>query len=118
MLWFSVNFIIFLGLIPRILQFSWNLIRIDSKTVEKYIDILGKCYIIFQLPSFASRYFWRTTSKKEIDLIEEEDGKITAYEFKWNPEENASCPKPFAEAYPGATFKTITPSNIYEFLVE
>ena len=68
--------------------------------------------------SFASRYFWRTTAKKEIDLIEEEDGKITAYEFKWNPEENASCPKSFAEAYPGATFKTINPSNVYEFLVE
>ncbi len=37
--------------------------------------------------SFASKYFWRTTAKKEIDLIEEEDGKITAYEFKWNPED-------------------------------
>ena len=55
--------------------------------------------------------------KKEIDLNEEEDGKITAYEFKWNPEEKVPCPKAFAEAYPEAYFKIINPSHVAEFLL-
>ncbi|MBP5691872.1 MAG: ATPase, partial [Bacteroidaceae bacterium] len=67
--------------------------------------------------SFAGKYFWRTTTRKELDLIEEEDGKIAAYEFKWNPEEQASLPKSFAEAYQEATFRTVNPSNFYEFLL-
>ena len=67
--------------------------------------------------SFAGKYFWRTTAKKEIDLVEEEDGKITAYEFKWNPDESAPCPKAFAQAYPEADFKVITPANIHDFLL-
>jgi len=67
--------------------------------------------------SFASKYFWRTTAKKEIDLIEEEDGRITAFEFKWNSDEGASCPKAFAEDYPDADFKVITPASIHEFLL-
>lgn len=57
------------------------------------------------------------SGKKEIDLIEEEDGKITAYEFKWNPEEKAPCPKAFAEAYPEASFKIVNPSNVDMFLL-
>ncbi len=28
-------------------------VGIDDKTVEKYIDILEKCYIVFRLPSYA-----------------------------------------------------------------
>lgn len=38
-------------------QVSYNelsqMVGIDAKTVEKYIDILEKCYILFRLPSFA-----------------------------------------------------------------
>ena len=34
---------------------------------------------------FVNRYFWRTTQQQEIDYIEEADGVLTAYEFKWNP---------------------------------
>ena len=33
---------------------------------------------------FIKSYFWRTTSQQEIDYIEEIDGKISAYEIKWN----------------------------------
>jgi len=30
----------------------------------------------------ANQYFWRTWEKKEIDLIEEREGRLFAYEFK------------------------------------
>ena len=34
---------------------------------------------------FSNNYFWRTYDKKEVDFVEERDGKLFGYEFKWNP---------------------------------
>lgn len=164
-------------------QVSYNelsgLVGIDAKTVEKYIDILEKSYIVYRLPSYAKNmrneikfsrkiyfsdmgirnavignfapmemrsttevghiwenfimterrkklsydnsftqsYFWRTQQNKEIDLIEESDGKLSAYEFKWNPDEKSKAPQKFMDAYPGAEYSTITPKNIEGFLL-
>lgn len=163
-------------------QVSYNevgmLVGLDSKTVEKYITILEKSYIIFRLTSlarnirnelkssrkiffwdlgirnavignltqienrqdagalwenfviaermkmlayngsFAQTYFWRTKQQQEIDYIEEEDGKIKAFEFKWNPNKAAAkCPDSFLTAYQNPEFKVITPRNVDEFLL-
>lgn len=62
-------------------------------------------------------WFWRTTAMQEIDLIEEGNGKLAAFEFKWNPKRAAKFPKSFADNYTGATFKVITPENMEEFLL-
>ena len=155
-----------------------RLVGLDSKTVEKYIDILEKSFIIFRMPSFsrnlrnelkttrkiffwdlgirnavignlsqvenrqdtgalwenfviaermkllayqdsfAQSFFWRTKQQKEIDYIEEEDGRIRAFEIKWNPNKSATkCPESFLSAYPDAEYKVITPDNIEEFLL-
>jgi hypothetical protein len=32
---------------------------------------------------YANNYFWRTWNQKEIDRVEERDGKLFGYEFKW-----------------------------------
>ena len=163
-------------------QVSYNevgmLVGLDSKTVEKYITILEKSYIIFRLTSlarnirnelkssrkiffwdlgirnavignltqienrqdagalwenfviaermkmlayngsFAQTYFWRTKQQQEIDYLEEEDGKIKAFEFKWNPNKAAAkCPDSFLKAYQNPEFKVITPQNVDEFLI-
>lgn len=47
----------------------------------------------------ASSYFWRTAQKQEIDYIEEREGKLFAFEFKWNPKAKAKIPKTFTCAY-------------------
>jgi predicted AAA+ superfamily ATPase len=65
---------------------------------------------------FCNTYFWRTYSQQEIDLIEERDGALFAFEFKWNPNKTPKIPKAFAELYPNATFECISPSNFLEFL--
>ena len=162
-------------------QVSYNevgeLVGLSPKTVERYIDILEKAYIIFRLgsfprnlrnelktrrkiyfwdtgirnavignlaqienrndvgelwenfiiaermkqnsyrSSFAQTGFWRTKQQKEIDYIEEEDGQLRAFEFKWNIRKSkVKCPEAFASAYPDAAFKVITPQNIEEFI--
>lgn len=67
---------------------------------------------------FYQFYFWRTTEQQEIDWIEESDGQISAYEFKWQNAAKAKLTKTFANAYPNHTFKAIDKENYWEFLVE
>ena len=33
---------------------------------------------------FKNYYFWKTYNQKEIDIVEEYNGKLEAFEFKWN----------------------------------
>jgi len=153
-----------------------NLLEIDKATVAKYIDILEKSFIIFQLNSFsrnqrneiknnrkiyfydngirnmiinnlnpidmrtdkgalwenfliserikiqayhniyANNYFWRTIQKQEIDFIEESNGVINAYEFKWKSSGRNKIPKAFVENYM-AIGKVIDKENFREFVV-
>jgi len=62
-------------------------------------------------------WFWRTFSQKEIDYVEVGDGKIYAYEFKWNPKAKHKTPKQFLEAYPESSFQVIHRDNIEDFLL-
>ena len=62
-------------------------------------------------------WFWRTTAMQEIDFIEEGNGQLAAYEFKWNPKRIAKVPKTFTNSYPNATFNVITRDNVEEFLL-
>ena len=67
--------------------------------------------------SYARSYFWRTTTQSEIDYIEELDGQIKAFEFKWNPHEKAKMPQSFAAAYPNATYSVISRESYDGFLM-
>ena len=147
----------------------------DKNTVNKYIDILQKGYIIFKLGSFSRNlrneiktnrkiyfydngirnmvignfdplelrtdkgalwenfliserikqneykqslariYFWRTKQQQEIDFVEEKNGKIFGYEFKWNNKKNAKLPKAFINAYK-AESKVIDRNNFRDFV--
>jgi predicted AAA+ superfamily ATPase len=150
----------------------------DISTVQRYIDLLEKSFIIFRLYAFSrnlrnelkktrkvyffdngirntllgdfrpitlrndigalwenflvserykrnafqgfygSAYFWRTAQQQEVDYIEDYDGQLHAYEFKWNAGKKGRLPKTFRDAYPGASFETVHPENYQEFLVE
>ena len=149
----------------------------DPKTVEKYIDLLEKTFVVFRLSVLsrnirteikksrkvyfydngirnaiignlnriemrndvgalwenyliserkkvleykrirANMFFWRTTQQQEIDYIEERDGLLNVYEFKYNPDKTSRLPKSFKTAYPENIFKIINTENYSEFLV-
>jgi predicted AAA+ superfamily ATPase len=161
-------------------QVSYNelsqICGLDNQTVEKYIDLLEKSFVVFRIPSFSrnirnelkksrkiyfydngirnavikqynslhlrddvgalwenflvsermkyinynfhycNRYFWRTHAQQEIDYVEDKDGLLSAFEFKWNPKAKAKLPKAFSTAYPNSEFKTIHRDNFYSFL--
>lgn len=65
---------------------------------------------------YVNSYFWRTTQMQEIDYLEEYDGKLYAYEFKWNVNKKAKSNPTFNKAYPGVQIVTITPLNYMDFL--
>ena len=43
-----------------------KIVGVDSKTVEKYIDVLEKCYIVFRLNSFSRNIRTELTKSKKI----------------------------------------------------
>lgn len=59
-------------------------------------------------------YFWRTYDQKEIDYVEETDGKITGYEMKYSEKQKIKIPKGFSENYNAEVYK-IDKSNYWKF---
>lgn len=59
-------------------------------------------------------YFWRTWQAHEIDLIEEREGRLFAYEFKWTGKGRE--PKKFRGAYPEAEFEVVNRKNYQRFV--
>ena len=56
------------------------------------------------------------TLQQEIDLIEESDGAMTAFEMKWNPTKKVSFSKSFTDAYNVKETIVISPDNYLEYL--
>ncbi len=62
-----------------------------------------------------SNYFWRLYTGAEIDYIEETEGKLNGYEFKYN-KKIAKCPKTWQDTYPTAGFKCVNMNNYLDFI--
>jgi uncharacterized protein len=148
----------------------------DNKTVDKYIDLLEKAFVVFRLPALnrnvrneikkgkkvyfydcgirnaiidnfkpvqsrddvgalwenfviaermkllhyrgqtPSFYFWRTTQQQEIDLIEETEDGLKAFEIKWNPAHKVRFSQTFTEHYPNAKTFAVSPKTIEDFI--
>jgi len=65
---------------------------------------------------YANAYFWRTWERQEMDLVEEREGKLHAYEFKWN-KDKIRIPSQWSEAYKDAAFEVITKDNYLHFVL-
>lgn len=145
------------------------------KTVERYLDLLEKTFVIFRLKAFSRNlrneisnsfkvyfydlgirnsiinninpvslrqdaggmwenfcvvermkknhnhrifpniYFWRTYDQKEIDYVEEKDGRLKAVEFKLG-DKKAKVPKTFLNTYPESGFELINKENYFSFI--
>jgi predicted AAA+ superfamily ATPase len=153
-----------------------NLVDLDTKTVERYVNLLEQVFIVFRLGTFsrnlrnelkssrkiyfydngirnaliasfqppglrqdigalwenwlmsermkylhyngvwANSFFWRTAQQQEIDYVEEKDGELAAYEFKWSTSKKMALPKTFTEKYNPSVQAVITPDNFETFL--
>lgn len=60
-------------------------------------------------------YFWRTYAQKEVDYVEEAEGKVRGFEFKWSAKRQSSLPAEFVRTY-GAEYSVINTSNFRQFV--
>jgi predicted AAA+ superfamily ATPase len=92
-------------------------LRQDTGALWENFVICERLKYINYNQQWKNRWFWRTVEKQEIDYVEEADGQIEAFEFKWNPKKNGSIPQIFKKTYANTVFKTINRDNIEEFLL-
>jgi uncharacterized protein len=157
------------------LQELGNQLGISKNTVEKYLDLLSKVFILHKVEGFSrnlrkeitknsrwyfldngirnavianfnpiesrndigalwenymiserlkyqeyrrlssNNYFWRTYEQQEVDWVEERDGSLFGYEFKWK-EDKVKIPTQWKSAYPNASFEVINMDNFNEWL--
>ncbi len=62
--------------------------------------------------------FWRNRQGEEIDIVEESEDNITAFECKWNNSNNVRPPAQFVKSYPHASFQVITPAVLLRADIE
>ena len=153
-----------------------RLLGLTSITVQRYIDLLEKSYVVFHLRSFSRNvrnelkksrkiyfydngvrnaligdykplalrndtgalwenyvisermkhnsyssfygksYFWRTQQQQEVDYLEDYDGVLHAYEFKWSPTRKPRLAEAFVKGYSDHTFAVVTPENYQDFV--
>lgn len=98
-----------------------NFTRLEARTD---VGALWENYVAFERikhqnynQRFVTNYFWRTYDQQELDWLEEENGILRAYEFKWNEKRKAKIPTAFAKAYPEASFEVINTINYLDFIV-
>ena len=68
------------------------------------------------LQLFSNNYFWRTYDQKEIDFIEERNGRLYGFEFKWGRKKSPS-PKLWLDTYADSSFEIITKENFLDFIL-
>jgi len=64
---------------------------------------------------WSNNYFWRTYDQKEIDFVEERDGKLFGYEFKWG-KSDVKAPALWQKTYPEASFECVNQENYFSFI--
>lgn len=151
-------------------------LELSRTTVDRYIDLLEKSFIIFRLPGFSrnlrkevtkmdkiyfydtgvrntiignlnlfhnrddigklwenflitermkkqgyaqkfySHYFWRLTSGAELDLVEETEGEIFGFEFKYGNKKDR-VPNGWVKTYPKSKYQCINKENYLDFIL-
>jgi len=150
-------------------------LKVKSETVESYIDLLEKSFVVFRLHAYSTNqrnevtkmtkiyfwdngirnaiidrfeplssrndqgilwenfiiserlkrnnhrdetvksYFWRNYNQSEVDYVEMENGKLSAFEMNWQPRKNAVVTRAFTNQYPDADTAVVTPQNFTSF---
>ncbi len=151
------------------------LLGIDKNTVERYVDLLEKNFVLFRLPPYfqnkrkenskmrkiffydngvrnallnnflpldsrndvgalwenfmiverfkyrssrrigADAFFWKNYPGAEVDLVEERDGKLYGYEFKWSPTKAVFKSPAAWQQIPNTEFQCIHRENFAGF---
>ena len=91
--------------------------------IRNDVGALWENYIISERIKYQSysrmlvyNFFWRTYDQQEIDWIEEREGKLYAFEFKWNSSKKTKQPKAWKNAYQESEFHVINNENYVDWI--
>lgn len=70
----------------------------------------------YEMKTPVSYYFWRTYDGKEVDLIEEKEGKLYGYEIKWS-EQKFRVPVELLDTYKNARIELINRENFMNYVL-
>ncbi len=90
-------------------------IRQDTGSLWENFIISERLKYLRNIGDERNVYFWRQQKGREIDLIEEKEDDIFAYEIKWG-KSRFILPKAFQTNYPKAKFEIITKDNFLSFV--
>ena len=65
----------------------------------------------------ANQFFWRLQTGAELDYVEEYEGKLAGFEFKFG-KKKVKAPQAWQETYPQATFQVINQESYLPFVLE
>lgn len=82
---------------------------------ENFLMIERKKKLDYEEVPYSS-YFWRLYTGAELDYIEERNGDLHGYEFKYNRNKTYKIPKAWKETYPDSEYQLINPANYLEFV--
>ena len=92
--------------------------------IRNDVGLLWENYLIYERLKkqeyssiYANNYFWRTYTQKEVDFVEEREGKLFGYEFKWGKDKSVKEPKEWRQTYSNTEYKIINPENYLEFIL-
>ena len=153
-----------------------GILGLNSQTVQRYVDLLEKSFVVFHLRSFSRNlrnelkksrkiffwdngvrnavigdfkpvalrndigalwenylvvermkhnsynrfygksWFWRTQQQQEIDYLEDVDGMLHTYEFKWGGTRHPKMTETFSKQYPEHTYSVVNRDNYQDFI--
>lgn len=113
----SKYYFIDLGLRNALIRnFNPLTLRSDAGDLFENWFIMEKHKLASNSRHFSNFYFWRTYDQQEIDLIEEQGGRLTGYECKLRPQKDIKAPRDWLSAYSNADFKLITQNDYFNHL--
>ncbi|HHB52788.1 MAG TPA: ATP-binding protein [Saprospiraceae bacterium] len=99
--------------------------NVNPISIRNDVGMLWENYIISERIKFqrynkmiVNNYFWRTYDQQEIDWVEEREGKLFGYEFKWNPNRKVKVPGAWKKEYENAEFKVIHRDNYLDWVMK
>lgn len=65
----------------------------------------------------SNQFFWRLQTGAELDYVEEQEGKLSGFEFKFG-KKKSQIPRSWQETYPKATCQTVNQENYLAFVLK
>lgn len=90
-------------------------IRNDKGALWENFLVLERRKKITYENQFVNSYYWRTYTGAELDYVEEKDGKLYGYEFKYKSKKKGP-PKSWLSTYEESEFQQIDQSNFLDFI--